>query len=60
MYFAQIFERAKALDRKPKERILEIHLYIEDRQFYRTMRELLLLTDYDSLNPSQSFGMNGE
>ena len=55
MYFAQIFERAKALDRKPKEEDIRNTFVYRDRQFYRTMRELLLLTDYDSLNPSQSF-----
>ena len=55
IYFAQIFERAKALDRKPKETDIRNTFVYRDRQFYRTMRELLLLTDYDSLNPSQSF-----
>ena len=60
IYFAQIFERAKALDRKPKETDIRNTFVYRDRQFYRTMTELLLLTDYDSPNPSQSFGMNGE
>ena len=55
MYFAQIFERAKVLDRKPKEEDIRNTFVYRDRQFYRTMRELLLLTDYDSSNPSQSF-----
>jgi len=55
MYFAQIFERAKALGRKPKEEDIRNTFVYRDRQFYRTMRELLLLTDYDSSNPSQSF-----
>lgn len=55
IYFAQIFERAKALDRKPKETDIRNTFVYRDRQFYRTMTELLLLTDYDSPNPSQSF-----
>jgi len=55
IYFAQIFERAKALDRKPKETDIRNTFVYRDEPFYKTMAQLLSLTDYNSSNPSLSF-----
>jgi len=55
IYFAQIFERAKALDRKPKETDIRNTFVYRDEPFYKTMAQLLSLTDYNSPNPSLSF-----
>lgn len=55
IYFAQIFKRAEILKRKPKETDIRSTFVYRDEPFYKTMAQLLSLTDYNSPNPSLSF-----
>jgi len=55
MYFAQIFKRAEVFNRKPKETDIRNTFVYRDEPFYKTMAQLLSLTDYNSSNQSLSF-----